>query len=384
MTDFAAPVLESEFMALTQDLDTAAFWEENSRCRIPTTEKPRCFASLWPDDLWAVDLSLASSYVRYYHDKLYRDALHRHVNCITQAYVGQSFFDEDTWQYSPRRIEELFGCTLEIREGSTPWLLPATDDPREFSRILDRVESIDLDHWVFPDEYLAEWEDRRRAGRSLPKLGTWGRGPAMVMTSALKPETALLWCFDYPDLMRRFRDLMMAKMVAHVQVLRKHSGNSSPGYAVLEDNCALFNAKLYREYIYPVLMRLMDTQAPGDAMRYQHSDSAMAHLIDLQRELGINEVNYGPEIDVGLIRAKMPDAVIRGHIPPFLLRNGGPQEIKQRLIDDFHKAGHGGRLHVMTAGVLAAGTSIGRMRWFMEVVQEHCRYDRESPTEYPT
>ena len=40
-------------------------------------------------------------------------------------------------------------------------------------------------------------------------------------------------------------------------------------------------------------------------------------------------VNYGPEVDAGLIRAKMPDAYIHGHVPPFLLRNGGPEEIRQ-------------------------------------------------------
>jgi hypothetical protein len=30
---------------------------------------------------------------------------------------------------------------------------------------------------------------------------------------------------------------------------------------------------------------------------------------------------------------------------------------------------------VTTAGSLAAGTGVGRMRWFMQVVQEECRYD---------
>ena len=114
--------------------------------------------------------------------------------------------------------------------------------------------------------------------------------------------------------------------------------------------------------------------APGDVNRYQHSDSAMGHLLDQQRELGINDVNYGPDVDAGLIRQKMPQAIIRGQMPPFLLRNGSPQEIKERVISDFEKAGASGGLTVTTAGSLAAGTGVGRMRWFMQLVQEYCRY----------
>ena len=105
--------------------------------------------------------------------------------------------------------------------------------------------------------------------------------------------------------------------------------------------------------------------APGDARRYQHSDSTLAHLLDQQYELGIRDVNYRPEVDVSLIRQKMPGAYIHGQMPPFLLRNGSPKEIHQRVIDDFKKAGATGGLNVTTAGSLAAGTGVGRMRWLM-------------------
>ena len=65
----------------------------------------------------------------------------------------------------------------------------------------------------------------------------------------------------------------------------------------------------------------------GTAPTSWHSDSAMGHLLDQQYELGIRAVNYGGEVDVALIREKMPDAYIQGHMPPFLLRNGSPDEI---------------------------------------------------------
>ncbi len=123
-----------------------------------------------------------------------------------------------------------------------------------------------------------------------------------------------------------------------------------------------------------MLERVLDALAPQPARRYQHSDSAMGHLLEMQYALGIRAVNYGPTVDAGLIREKMPDAMIYGQMPPFLLRDGSPEEIRLRVREDFRKAGHGGGLEITTAGSLAAGTGLGRMRWLMKVVQEETRY----------
>ena len=206
-------------------------------------------------------------------------------------------------------------------------------------------------------------------------LGTGSRGPATIMTSVLDAQTLFFWIYDHPELIRRFRDILASKMVELNTILREFSGNTQPGWWITDDNSALFNRKLYSQYCVPVLETVLEALAPGDAYRYQHSDSAMGHLLDFQYNLGIRGVNYGPEVDAALIRAKMPDAMIHGQLPPLLLRNGSPQEIEKRIRDDFRKAGETGGLTVTTAGSLAAGTGVGRMRWMMQVVQEHCRYD---------
>jgi uroporphyrinogen decarboxylase len=369
------PIIENDFMELTKPLDIEAFWAENEQCSALTTDKPRCALSFSPDDHWLFEFMSVPSTVRYYQDKAYRDSLHQEVNQVTKEYVGKTFFDEDTWQHAPRRIENLFGSYFTYLEGGTPWLTHVTDDPAEFAKILDQAEVADLRTWSFPADFLAEWETRKSQGKDLPLLGTGSRGPATIMTTALKPETALLWLYDQPELMQRFRDLLMVKMVEFNTILREFSGNTEKGWWITDDNCALFSPKLYREYCYPVLEKVLDAMAPGDARRYQHSDSAMGHLLDMQYALGLRAVNYGPAVDAGLIRQKMPDALIHGQLPPFLLRNGSPDEIKTRVIDDFRKAGQTGRLEVTTAGSLAAGTGVGRMRWLMQVVQDYCRYD---------
>ena len=172
--------------------------------------------------------------------------------------------------------------------------MPVTDDPDEFATVLDRAEETDLHTWSFPEAYLNEWESRKKEGKPLPHLGGGSRGPATVMTAILKPETVFYWAFDHPRLMARFRDVLAEKMVALNQVLREFSGNTNLGWSITDDNSALFNPELYREYCYPILEKVFATLAPGQARRYQHSDSAMGHLMDQQYELGIRAVNYGP------------------------------------------------------------------------------------------
>lgn len=368
------PIIEPEFMASTSQLDIQAFWEENEQCQAFTTQKPRCSTYFSPDDHWLFEFMSIPSTLRYYQDKAYRDDLHRQVNAITQEYIGQAYFEEDTWEHSPKRIENLFGCEFEYHEGGTPWLIPVTKNPDEFSEILDHAESINLKDWLFPEPFLAEWASRLAKSETMPLLGTGSRGPATIITSVLDVETAIFWFYDHPDLMAQFRDLLAEKMVELNLLLREFSGNTQPGWWITDDNCALFNRKLYKQYCVPVLEQVLEVMAPGDATRYQHSDSKMGHLMAFQYDLGIREVNYGPDIDATLIRKKMPDAMINGHLPPFMLRNGDPEIIKTRIIEDFHKAGQTGGLTVTTAGSLAAGTGIGRMRWLMQVVQDHCRY----------
>ncbi len=370
------PIIEAEFMELSAGLDLDVFWAENAACAGFTTHKPRCALSFSPDDHWLFEFMQVPSTLRYSRDKPYRDDLHRQVNQITVQYVGRAFFEDDTWQYSPKRIENLFGSEMEYTEGGTGWLTAATNDPDEFARVLDRAEATDIKKWALPANYLREWVQRKAAGQPLPLLGTGSRGPATIMTMVLHAEDVFGWMFDYPELMRRFRDILARKMVELNTVLRTFSGNTTPGWWITDDNCALFSPRLYREYCFPVLQTVLAAMAPVGSRRYQHSDSSMAHLLDQQRELGMTEVNYGPDVDAGLIRQKLPNALIQGQLPPFLLRNGSPAEIKARVIDDFKKAGAGGGLQVATAGSLAAGTGVGRMRWLMKLVQDYCRYDR--------
>ena len=83
------PIIEADFLELTEGLDVEAFWAENERCFEFTTDKPRCAATFSPDDHWIFEFMQVPSTVRYYHDKAYRDGLHREVNAVTLAVCRQ-------------------------------------------------------------------------------------------------------------------------------------------------------------------------------------------------------------------------------------------------------------------------------------------------------
>jgi uroporphyrinogen decarboxylase len=367
-------IYDIDFLNLTSELDLDAFWAENEHSLQDGPDKPRCSISFSPDDHWLFEFLAIESTLKYYRDKAYRDELHAQANKLTLEYVGRTFFEEDTWSTAPRRIENLFGCEFTYIEGGTPWLTPATDDPGEFSQILDRAERTNLRAWALPEDFRCEWKNRQQEGKPLPALGTGSRGPATIMTSVLHPETFFLWTYDHSTLLSRFRDLLTEKMIELNRILRDFSGYAQKGWWITDDNSALFNRRLYQDLCVPVLNTVMAVFAPGDSPRYQHSDSAMGHLLDYQRELGINACNYGPTVDAAQIRKTLPIATIHGQMPPMLLRSGSPQEIRHRVREDFIKAGSNGKLVVTTAGSLAAGTGLGRMRWMMLCVQEETRY----------
>jgi hypothetical protein len=50
------------------------------------------------------------------------------------------------------------------------------------------------------------------------------------------------------------------------------------------------------------------------------------------------------------------------------------EAIRDRMVEAFRKAGQSGGMIATTADSLAADTGVGRMRWFMRMVQETYRY----------
>ncbi|MCG9894171.1 MAG: uroporphyrinogen decarboxylase family protein [Fimbriimonadaceae bacterium] len=352
-------------------LDLGRFWQENEASvgRAFSTDKPRAPIFLPLDDHWLLDEMQVPSTVRFYSDPAYRAEVHRACNDRCEEWIGLRPFSEAIPEPEPDRIEVLFGCRTEVLEGGTPWLEPGVSSPEELADLLDDLESLD-------DEGL-----RRRLGAGPPKpiSGTssaWSRGPATVATSVLGTTEALLMTIDEEELMERFFCSLADLMVRRCRIVAAAQGRSVFGIGIADDNCALFSPELYRRFCLPVWQTLAAELAgePG-AMRYQHSDSEMRHLLPILAGLNLTACNFGPTLPVRLIREHLPDTEIQGQIAPFTLRDGGPEAVEAEVRRDFEAVGGDGGLLMTTAGSIPAGTSLAAIRCFMESVDRICRYD---------
>ncbi len=180
---------------------------------------------------------------------------------------------------------------------------------------------------------------------------------------------------DHPALLQRFSDILAEKMVAFNRILRDFSGHDEAGWWITDDNSALFSPRLYATYCAPVLAVVLDDLAPGDAWRYQHSDSAMGHL-------------HRPAACAGYSRRELRSGGGRRHHPRAVCRTPGyagrcrlsccataaRRRSKRAWPRILPRQVQAAGLELTTAGSLAAGTGVGRMRWFMLAAQARARY----------
>ena len=362
-------------------VDLQQFWTESdlSLAQPFSINKPRVPVIVSVDDHWLLEAMHVESTVRFYSDADYRARVQRQCNRDTEVALGRAFFPEEVFAHPPKRIEEVFGATQVLTEGGTPWLEPGITTIEELVALLRHVEHLDLAESVFPDEYEAEADCWRDAGRPVPVLGTSIRGPATVGTSVCGTMNYLHWALDYPEIMRDFASLLAVRAGDYLRLVRARTGAPATGLKILDDNCCLLSPHLYERLGYPVLRALFDEFSPrpaaaGGDERYQHSDSAMAHLLPFFRELRMTALNLGPTIHPLTIRLGVPTAVVHGQVPPATLADGTRDEIRAAVQRDIEAIGADGGMVLTTAGSVRAGTTIEHILWFLAAADEFGRY----------
>lgn len=153
--------------------------------------------------------------------------------------------------------------------------------------------------------------------------------------------------------------------------------NRPSGFSFADDDCNLLNPEMYNVFGYPVLKGVFEYYSPdkGD-VRYQHSDSAMAHLLPQLAELNLTGCNFGPTVLVDEIRKYMPDTRIDGCIAPFTFMNNDISKIKDEVKRDCLMIKNSGTkgLNIYTAGSINNGSSLTNMKAVMETILEFGRY----------
>lgn len=360
------------------NLNLQAFWEENraSEGHPFGIDKPRAPISLPLDDHYLCGV-ISFDMRRYHLDALYREEVNHDANDILKRELGRAFFSETELPIRPMRIEEVFESFFVFSENNPPWLETNIRTIDDLHRLMERVARMDWEKNLLPDGWereVARFEER--LGRKV-YFGTGGRGPATVGTSIIGTSNLCIWMMDFPEVIQDFYELLADVYVRYASILRKLTHVGFEGWWITDDNSCLFSPKQYERFCAPVLKVLFENFAHSQtASRYQHSDSAMGHLMPILDRLGVNSVNFGPTIHPAVIREAMPNAYINGQLPPLILRNGTEDDIREYVRRDFEAVGHNGGLTCTTAGSVDEGTSFENLRAYMLAVQELTRYDK--------
>ncbi len=361
------------------DLDVKKFWEVNAQCFKPfSTDKPRVPISFWLDDHFVLEYMNLPSTIRYYNDPDYRNEINKKFNDEIEPILGKRFQSEDyNPAIQPNRFEVIMGSYWAISEGATPWLESTVESIEDVKKLIKKYETMDMRSVIYPEGWHeAKEKYEKETGKKLRLGGTGSRGPATMATSILGTVNTCMFIMDEPEIMDEFFKLLCERLIEYHHILMEDTGNEKRNrYSLTDDNCYLFSPALYERFCAPFLARLFEEFAnePG-YVRHQHSDSDMGHLMEILSDLGVNEVNLGPNIHPLEIRKKMPRAVIYGQMPPFVLRNGTHEEIIEIVKRDIDCLAGDGGLVECTAGSVAGGTPLENILVYMWAVQEYGKY----------
>ena len=334
------------------------------------------------------ELGVPQDWLRFhYEDEAWALDLKRRYNDLSEKVVGRRLLDETP--SDPERVWPKVKGLNDIFEGENVWeggatgswwLRQAASTPKELAALLDRVETRleNLREFMLPENWETERRRLEGLGSKVPRY-RGQRGPCTFATSIFGAENFLLLFFDDPDLFIRFGDVMGRAILARAKVLDDEGGftvDTAPhGWSWADDNCCLFNVEMYEAFAMPVHRAVFARYAPdAKDSRYQHSDSAMAHLLPQLGSLKLSGANFGPTLSVSEIREHCPNAVIDGQLAPFSYSRNEEANMVAEFLRDFDQAKETRGLNFTTAGSINNGSRLTGMRLLMAAIQRYGRY----------
>ncbi|MEI8063415.1 MAG: uroporphyrinogen decarboxylase family protein [Verrucomicrobiota bacterium] len=387
LTDHAAKlVARTRAAGGLAPVDLARFW----------SDQDRAFANPFGSDIPQVPLGVLMSrecifaeldipetpdnWYRLLHDAAWAAQVSRAYNDKAEQIVGRRLLSETS--PDPQRAYPLIKQLHDIFEAKNVWhnesywLQQSAHGETELQQLLDLVEQRleNLRRFLLPPNWDAEKHRLTALGVPVPTY-RFQRGPVTFATSIYGAEDFVFLILDNPDLAVRFRDVMIRAMLKIARILDDEAGQSPRGFQFNDDNCCLLTAEMYELFAYPILKTMFDRSAPapGDR-RYQHSDSAMGHLLPVLARLNFTGVNFGPTLPVTLIREHMPGTIIDGQLAPFTFSRNEEENIVCEFLRDFEQARAQRGLCFSTAGSINNGSRLTGMRLIMAAIQEYGRY----------
>lgn len=307
--------------------------------------------------------------------------LNKRYNDKAEKIVGRRLLREtlpDPRSYFPyvKRIGEVFGGSY-VYENDTEWLTQSVETPEELEKLLDRVEKMDMREFMLPKNWESEKKRIYEEFGLKPATMHHVRGPVTLACSIYGSENLLFLYYDEPELFERFSRVIGDTILKMTEVLDEEAGlgpEGEKGFSFADDNCCLMTPDMYRVFGYPVLKRVFERYSPDEAdSRFQHSDSAMGHLLPILGELNLNGVNFGPTVLVPEIRKHLPKARIDGCIAPFTFMRNDVRQLTEETLRDIRDGFEYGGVNIMTAGSINNGSSLESMRLMMSLIQRNRR-----------
>ncbi|MHB0938222.1 MAG: uroporphyrinogen decarboxylase family protein [Armatimonadota bacterium] len=370
-------------------LDLERFWADQEIARTePFGEIPQLPLGIMMSGECVYDeLGIPEDYWRYGHDEAWALELNRAYNDKAEQIVGRRLLNETPsdpamkWP-AVKTLADLFEGEQVWFPGTWGWWLQeSAHNEEELAALLDRVDAR-LEHlraFLLPEG----WEEEKARLTALgvkPPRYRGQRGPVTFAASIYGVENLLYLIMDNEALAGRFRDTILRAMLGIARVLDEEAGDTPEtaphGFSFADDNCYLLSPEMYEFFGYPILKAIFDVYSPnpGDS-RYQHSDSAMGHLLPLLGRLNMTGVNFGPTVMPDEIRTYLPNAVIHGQLAPFTFSRNDEAGIVAELLRDFTLTRETKGLVFCTAGSINNGSRLTGMRLIMAGIQRYCRYD---------
>jgi len=274
-----------------------------------------------------------------------------------------------------KQIGEVFGGVYTLHGGSE-WLSSDIKTYQQLEERLDVIDKMDLREFILP----ANWEEKckylyeKYGLKPEPIRGI--RGPVTLACSIFGIENLIFMLYEEPDLSKRFSDTIAKVIMGMADIMLKESGRETFGFQFYDDNCCMLNEELYEFFAYPILKTVFDRFAPEPHHdRFQHSDSAMEHLLPVLGRLDFKGCNFGPTVLVDKIRKYMPNTRIDGCLNPRTFMKDDREGIIADVKRDCEMAKQYGRgVNIFTAGSINYGSTLAGMRAAMWAICEYGRY----------
>ncbi|MFI3237960.1 MAG: uroporphyrinogen decarboxylase family protein [Lachnospiraceae bacterium] len=299
------------------------------------------------------------------------------LQIVGRKLLREEFPDPDSVMPAYRQIGEVFGGEyLRHGAGGSMWLKGNCHSEEELGALLDKIDAMDIRAFILPDNWESEKKRIFEAYGKHPASFNGMRGPVTLATSIFGVEELIFLIYDEPELATRFSQTILRVIMEYIKIFEEESGQKACGFHFYDDDSNLLTPDMYELFGYPVLKAVFEYTSPnkGD-VRYQHSDSAMGHLMPLLGTLNMTACNFGPTITVDEIRACLPIARIDGQLAPFTFMNNDKMDIAKEVLRDLEMAKKTRGVNIHTAGSINNGSSLESMRLIMALIQNFGQYN---------